>query len=41
MLTNINQARAYHAGDKYYVEVDTIMDQEERLKMIHDVAEGL
>ena len=35
------QARAYHAGDKYYVEVDIIMGQEEKLKVTHDVAERL
>lgn len=35
------QARAYHAGNKYYVEVDVIMDQELRLKETHDIAEGL
>ncbi|PMD47491.1 hypothetical protein L207DRAFT_628126 [Hyaloscypha variabilis F] len=38
-IQNIDTARAYHAGDKYYVEVDIIMGQEERLKVTHDVAE--
>jgi hypothetical protein len=32
------QARVYHAGDKYYVEVDIIMGRDEKLKVTHDVA---
>jgi hypothetical protein len=28
----------YHAGDKYYVEVDIIMGRDEKLKVTHDVA---
>ncbi|KAH8784831.1 cation efflux family-domain-containing protein [Hyaloscypha sp. PMI_1271] len=40
-IQKIDTARAYHAGDKYYVEVDIIMGQEERLKVTHDVAERL
>ncbi|RDL40125.1 Uncharacterized protein BP5553_00104 [Venustampulla echinocandica] len=34
-------ARAYHAGDKYYVEVDIIMAEEEPLKVTHDVSQTL
>jgi divalent metal cation (Fe/Co/Zn/Cd) transporter len=37
----LEQARAYHAGDKFYVEVDVIMDKDERLQVTHDVAERL
>ncbi|KAF8857277.1 hypothetical protein BDZ45DRAFT_653093 [Acephala macrosclerotiorum] len=40
-ILKIDTARAYHAGDKYYVEVDVIMGQEEKLKTTHDVAEKL
>ncbi|KUJ16961.1 uncharacterized protein LY89DRAFT_646023 [Mollisia scopiformis] len=40
-ILKIDTARAYHAGDKYYVEVDVIMGQEEKLKTTHDVAERL
>lgn len=40
-ILKIDTARAYHAGDKFYVEVDVIMDQELRLKETHDIAEGL
>ena len=35
------QARAYHAGDKFYVEVDIIMSQAETLKVTHDVSQTL
>jgi glycerophosphoryl diester phosphodiesterase len=37
----LEQARAYRAGDKFYVEVDVIMDKDERLQVTHDVAESL
>jgi hypothetical protein len=40
-VLKIDTARAYHAGDKYYVEVDIVMAQEQPLKVTHDVAEGL
>lgn len=35
------QCRAYHAGQKYYVEVDIIMGQETPLRVSHDVAQTL
>ncbi|RAL63405.1 hypothetical protein DID88_003829 [Monilinia fructigena] len=37
----IDTARAYSAGEKYYVEVDIIMAQEETLKVTHDVSQTL
>ncbi|TVY91128.1 Metal tolerance protein [Lachnellula willkommii] len=40
-IRKIDTARAYHSGDKYYVEVDVIMDSNERLQVTHDVAEKL
>ncbi|TVY16591.1 Metal tolerance protein 10 [Lachnellula arida] len=40
-IRKIDTARAYHSGDKYYVEVDVIMDSDERLQVTHDVAEKL
>lgn len=35
------QARAYHAGSKYYVEVDIVMDENTPLKISHDVSQAL
>ncbi|KAK7967082.1 cation efflux family protein [Apiospora aurea] len=35
------QCRAYHAGQKYYVEVDIIMDQDIALRVSHDVSQTL
>jgi hypothetical protein len=35
------QCRAYHAGEKYYVEVDIIMDEELPLRVTHDVSQSL
>ncbi|KAI9054943.1 hypothetical protein LZ554_002086 [Drepanopeziza brunnea f. sp. 'monogermtubi'] len=40
-VRKIDTARAYHAGDKYYVEVDIIMDENEQLRVTHDVSETL
>lgn len=40
MLTS-RQCRAYHAGQKYYVEVDIIMDENLPLKVTHDVSQTL
>ena len=39
MLTS--QCRAYHAGQRYYVEVDIVMDEEAPLKTTHDVSQAL
>jgi divalent metal cation (Fe/Co/Zn/Cd) transporter len=35
------QARAYHAGQNYYVEVDIVMDEDMPLKVTHDVSQSL
>lgn len=35
------QCRAYHAGEKFYVELDIIMDEEAPLKITHDVSQTL
>lgn len=38
---NLEQCRAYHAGQKYYVEVDIVMDEQLPLKITHDVSQTL
>ncbi|WQF83769.1 Putative cation efflux protein [Colletotrichum destructivum] len=38
---NRRQCRAYHAGQKYYVEIDVVMDESTALKISHDVAQDL
>lgn len=38
---NVQQCRAYHAGNNYYVEVDIVMDEEAPLKVTHDVSQSL
>ncbi|KAH7305696.1 cation diffusion facilitator 1 [Rhexocercosporidium sp. MPI-PUGE-AT-0058] len=40
-IQKIDTVRAYHAGDKYYAEVDIIMDRGETLQVTHDVSETL
>lgn len=40
-IQKIDTVRAYHAGDKYYAEVDIIMDEGEPLKVTHDVSQTL
>ncbi|KAK8136567.1 cation efflux family protein [Apiospora sp. TS-2023a] len=37
----VETCRAYHAGQKYYVEVDIIMDQDIPLRVSHDVSQTL
>lgn len=37
----MKQCRAYHAGQKYYVEIDIVMDEATPLKISHDVAQEL
>lgn len=37
----MEKCRAYHAGQKYYVEVDIIMDQNIPLRVSHDVSQTL
>ncbi|KIW14822.1 hypothetical protein PV08_07607 [Exophiala spinifera] len=40
-INKIDTVKAYHAGDKFYVEVDIIMDEVESLKVTHDVSQAL
>jgi len=40
-IANLLQARAYHAGQHYYVEVDIVMDEDTPLKVSHDVSQSL
>jgi len=40
-ILKVDTCRAYHAGEKYYVEVDVIMDENLPLKVSHDVSQAL
>lgn len=40
-INKVETCRAYHAGQKYYVEVDVVMDQDTPLKISHDVGQSL
>ncbi|KAK8065986.1 cation efflux family protein, partial [Apiospora hydei] len=40
-IDKVETCRAYHAGQKYYVEVDIIMDQDIALRVSHDVSQAL
>lgn len=40
-IQRIDTVRAYHAGTKFYAEVDIIMAEEETLKVTHDVGQTL
>ncbi|ETS78356.1 hypothetical protein PFICI_10418 [Pestalotiopsis fici W106-1] len=40
-IKKVDTCRAYHAGQKYYVEVDVIMDPQLPLKISHDVGQSL
>ncbi|KID67343.1 cation diffusion facilitator 1, partial [Metarhizium hybridum] len=40
-IRKVDTCRAYHAGQKYYVEVDIIMSQDMPLKISHDVSQSL
>jgi divalent metal cation (Fe/Co/Zn/Cd) transporter len=40
-IRSIDTCRAYHAGEKYFVEIDIIMDEDAPLKVTHDVAQTL
>ncbi|KAK8034674.1 cation efflux family protein [Apiospora rasikravindrae] len=40
-IYKVETCRAYHAGQKYYVEVDIIMDQDIPLRVSHDVSQAL
>ena len=41
LVRAIDTVRAYHSGPRIIVEVDIVMDRDESLKVIHDVAEEL
>ncbi|KAI1661988.1 cation efflux family-domain-containing protein [Daldinia decipiens] len=41
LVQKVDTCRAYHAGQKYYVEVDIVMDQNIPLKISHDVSQSL
>ncbi|KAI1802012.1 cation efflux family-domain-containing protein [Daldinia bambusicola] len=41
LVQKVDTCRAYHAGQKYYVEVDIVMDQDVPLKISHDVSQSL
>ena len=40
-MLSLSKCRAYHAGQKYYVEVDIVMDEGMPLKITHDVSQTL
>ncbi|KAJ9151350.1 Cation efflux family protein [Pleurostoma richardsiae] len=40
-ILKVDTCRAYHAGQKYYVEVDIVMDQDTPLRVSHDVSQAL
>ncbi|KAI8241052.1 hypothetical protein K4K55_012951 [Colletotrichum sp. SAR 10_96] len=40
-ILKVDTCRAYHAGQKYYVEIDIVMDEATPLKISHDVAQEL
>ncbi|KAI1124728.1 cation efflux family-domain-containing protein [Nemania abortiva] len=40
-ILKVDTCRAYHAGQRCYVEVDIIMDMETHLKVSHDVSQSL
>ena len=37
----LHQCRAYHAGERYYVEVDLVMDENTTLKISNDISQAL
>ncbi|KAL0258808.1 hypothetical protein SLS55_006312 [Diplodia seriata] len=40
-ISKVDTCRAYHAGERLYVEVDIVMDPEIRLRDSHDVSQAL
>ncbi|KLU86586.1 hypothetical protein MAPG_05598 [Magnaporthiopsis poae ATCC 64411] len=40
-ILKVDTCRAYHAGQRYYVEVDIVMDDETPLRISHDVSQSL
>lgn len=41
LVERIDTVRAYHSGPRLVVEVDIVIDRNERLEVAHDVAEEL
>ncbi|KAI1141288.1 cation efflux family-domain-containing protein [Hypoxylon sp. FL0543] len=41
LVLKVDTCRAYHAGQKYYVEVDIVMDPDIPLRISHDVSQSL
>lgn len=40
-IRSIDTCRAYHAGEKYFVEIDVVMDEDALLRVTHDVSQAL
>ncbi|KAL8392899.1 hypothetical protein RB595_002913 [Gaeumannomyces hyphopodioides] len=40
-ILKVDTCRAYHAGQRYYVEVDIVMNDETPLRISHDVSQSL
>ncbi|KAK4189363.1 cation efflux family-domain-containing protein [Podospora australis] len=40
-IAKVDTCKAYHAGHKYYVELDIVMDEELPLRVTHDVGQEL
>ncbi|KAH8884580.1 hypothetical protein GQ53DRAFT_879632 [Thozetella sp. PMI_491] len=40
-IDKVETCRAYHAGQKYYVEIDVVMNEELPLRVTHDVGQTL
>ncbi|GKT46545.1 metal tolerance protein 7 [Colletotrichum spaethianum] len=40
-ILKVDTCRAYHAGQRYYVEIDIVMDESTPLRISHDVAQDL
>jgi divalent metal cation (Fe/Co/Zn/Cd) transporter len=40
-ILQIDTVRAYHSGPRLLVEVDVVMDKNQRLETAHDIAEEL
>ncbi|PHH91765.1 hypothetical protein CDD83_10333 [Cordyceps sp. RAO-2017] len=40
-ILEVDTCRAYHAGQKFYVEVDVVMDADTPLRVSHDVSQSL
>lgn len=41
LVERIDTVRAYHSGPRLVVEVDIVIDRNERLEVAHDIAEDL